>query len=159
MDDIANALLGAIIGFTGAMLGERLKRVHASRVAAMMILRELAFHQQRLHQAIYLDQIEDAQYQLMFPTAVWSAQAAAFVAGAPTKKVEPVLNWYASLAVLGSCVGRQISENGPMLIGPARDRLDAALSEAYAATALVSAGRSVGGRKFRGLPLFEDVTQ
>jgi len=159
MNDIAKALLGAIIGFIAAMLTEHAKRVHASRVAAMMILRELAFHKQRLQMAIELDQSEGAQYQLMFPTAVWNAQAATCVAGAPTKKVEPLLNWYASLAVLGNSVGRQIGEHGPVLIGPSRDRLHDALSEAYSAAAKLSERWSLGKRKFKGLPLFEEVIQ
>ena len=79
MDDVTKVLLGALAGFVAAQIGEYFKRVQSSRVAAIMLVRELAFHRLRLNMALELDQQPGANYELKFPSPVWEAQAAALV--------------------------------------------------------------------------------
>jgi hypothetical protein len=79
VDDVTKVLLGALAGFVAAQIGEYFKRVQSSRVAAIMLVRELAFHRLRLHMALELDQQPGANYELKFPSPVWEAQAAALV--------------------------------------------------------------------------------
>ena len=86
MDDITKVLVGAFAGFLAAVVGEHLKRVHASRIAAAMLMRELAFHKMRLSLAVSFDQDPKASYLLNFPSAVWDAQAAALLAGASLRQ-------------------------------------------------------------------------
>jgi len=159
MDDIAKVLLGAVVGFVAAIIGEHLKRVHTSRVAAMMIVRELAFHQQRLNVATILDQNPNATYELKLPSPVWTAQASALLAGAPARRVEPILNWYASITVLGFSIGRYPGADGVQLTGPDRSRLSAALNDAYEAAVRLARHWSIRSRTIAPLPLFEDVTR
>jgi hypothetical protein len=158
MDDFTKVLLGAIAGFVAALVGEHVKRVHASRAAAMMILRELAFHKVRLSLAIQFDARLDAEYGLIFPASVWSAQASALIAGAPVRQVEPILNWYASMAVLGFSIGRQLGPNGPELSGPSRNELSNALNDAYAAAEALSQRWKIRKGTKTVLPLFEHIT-
>ena len=139
MDEIAKVLFGAAVGFIAAGLGDAIRRRRASQVAAMMVLRELDFHRQRLDWAQALDASSDAQYALMLPTPVWAAQCEPLLAGTAARQAEALLNWYATLQVLGHQIGRQIGPSGPELIGPDRSRMaDALLAARRAALQLAS---------------------
>jgi len=122
-----------------------------------MIVRELAFHKQRLRMAIALDELPNAMYELKFPSPVWEAQASEFIAGAPLRKVEPILNWYDSMAVLGYSIGRLDSPNGLQVVGPDRSHLSTALNEAYMTAMDMSHHWSIGKRARAVLPLFEEA--
>ena len=127
MDEIAKVLFGAAVGFIAAVLGDAIRRRRASQVAAMMLLRELDFHQQRLEGAQSLDASPEAQYGLVLPAPVWTAQCEPLLAGAKARQAEALLNWYATLQVLGHQIGRQIGPSGAQLIGPDRARMADAL--------------------------------
>jgi hypothetical protein len=158
MDDITKVLIGAFAGFLAAVVGEHLKRVHASRIAAAMLMRELAFHKMRLSLAVSFDQGPKASYLLKFPSAVWDAQAAALLAGASLRKSVPILNWYASMAVLGFSIGKQVDESGStQMTGPDRSSLSAALTDAYGASVALSQRWSFRRRMTIALPLFDNV--
>ena len=134
MEPIGLVLLGAALSFAATLLIERWKLIHASRTAAMMVLRELEFHNQRLALAAMLDQNEQATYELRFPSTVWSAHGSALLAGAPPQEAQAILNWYASMAVLGYILSRQVGPDGPHITGPERVRLQKALTDARGAT-------------------------
>jgi hypothetical protein len=159
MDEVGKVLLGALVGFIATLIGERWKRIHASKTAAMMVIRELEFHRLRLSMAAALDQHEQAAYELKFPSPIWSAHGATLVAGAPPKKAEAILNWYASMEVLGYTLGKQIGPEGPELSGPDRHRLDIVLSEAQSAAHRLAVRWSLQRRRPTSLSLFDTVTQ
>jgi hypothetical protein len=142
MDDIAKVLFGAAAGFVAALVGEHIKRIRASQVAAMMLIRELDFHRQRLDLAIQYDQEPAVAYGLKFDAPIWTAQSGNLLAGANAKQSEALLNWYATLAILGYSIGKQLGPDGPCLIGPDRLLLSEALGNARVA-ALKLASRSV----------------
>lgn len=142
MIDIDRVLFGAAVGFVAALIGEAIKRRRASQVAAMMVLRELDFHEQRLNTAIVLDVNPQAEYMLQFPAPVWSAQSGVLLAGASPRASESLLNWYATLTVLGNQIGKQVGPDGAVLVGPDRSRMATALSEARDA-AMKIASRSL----------------
>jgi hypothetical protein len=157
MDEIAKVLFGAVIGFLAAMITDHLKLVHASRTAAMMIVRELEFHKLRLNMAVTYDLHAQAEYGLKFPSTVWLANSTALLAGAPSRETEPLLNWYASLAVLGYELHKRIGSNGPELTGPDRARLQVALTEAYSAAQRISVRWTFNKNRHRSPSLFEEV--
>lgn len=143
MDEIAKVLFGAAIGFVAALVGEHLKRIRASQVAAMMLIRELDFHRQRLDFAIQCDHDPTVEeYGLKLDAPIWTAQSGNLLAGANAKQSEALLNWYATLVILGYSIGKQSGPHGPSTIGPDRLLLSEALSKARVA-ALELASRSV----------------
>lgn len=160
MDEISKVLLGVVAGFVFALISERFKQIHASKTAAMMVVRELEFHKQRLGMAFVLDEDEGApQYELMFPSPVWTANAATLVAGAPPQEAEAILNWYASMAVLGYKLGKSIGPEGPVLIGPNRERLQQVLTEAHLAAQRLAARWSLRKGRPSSPSLFDELTQ
>lgn len=56
MNELAKVLFSAVVGFLAAVIIDRLRLIHASRTAAMMIARELEFHKLRLNMAVSYDQ-------------------------------------------------------------------------------------------------------
>jgi hypothetical protein len=71
-----------------------------------------------------------SEYQLQIPSPVWGAQGFALVAVASAREAEAVLNWYASMAVLGYALSKRVGPEGSSLTGPDRTRLHAAHSAA-----------------------------
>lgn len=159
MDEIAKVLLGASVGFIAASLGERIKRVQASRAVALMLLRELEYHRCRLSLAASYDQIEETQYELQFPSPIWTANASTFVAGAPLREGEALLNWYASTSILGNRLARRIGPDGPELIGPDRSRLAAALADAHEAAQRVAVRGNLWRKQMLSPSLFEEAAR
>jgi hypothetical protein len=158
MGEIGKVLFGAVVGFVAALIAERWKRIHTTRTAAMMIIRELEFHRHRLNMAVMLDQHEQAEYLLQFPSPVWTAQGSALVAGASARKAEAVLSWYASMAVLGYALSRRVGLEGPSITGPDRARLHAALSDAHSAAQRLAMNWSLRkGRRFSP-SLFDEIS-
>ena len=158
MEEIGKVLFGALVGFVAALVGERWKQVQASKSASMMILRELEFHKQRLNMALLYDQHEQIEYELKFPSPVWAAHGAALVAGAPPQEAEAVLNWYASMTVLGYTLGKRIGPNGSEFIGPDRQRLQAALTSAHLAAQRLATRWSQRRGRQASPSLFDEVT-
>lgn len=66
MTELAFILLGAALSFVATFLIERWKLTHASQTAALMIIRELEFHNSRLTFAIMIDQYPNAEYEHSF---------------------------------------------------------------------------------------------
>lgn len=159
MEEIGKVLFGAVVGFVAALISERWKQIHASKIASMMIVRELEFHKMRLSMAVMYDQDEQAQYELSFPSTVWSTHATTLVAGAPPQEAEAILNWYASMAVLGYTLGKRIGPEGEVLSGPNRKRLQEVLSEAHLAAERLAARWSFRKGRLRSSSLFDEVTQ
>jgi hypothetical protein len=157
MEEIAKVLFGAIVGFFAAVITERLKLIHASRTAALMIARELEFHNLRLNMAMSYDQHPQAEYILNFPSTVWLANSTALLAGAPAQETEPLLNWYASLAVLGYELQKRIGPTGAELTGPDRARLQVALTEAHSAAKRISVRWKFNQNLHSSSSLFEEV--
>ena len=158
MDEIAKVLFGAVVGFFAAVITDRLKLVHASRTAAMMIARELEFHKLRLNMAVSYDQHPQAKYGLTFPSTVWLANSASLLAGATTREAEALLNWYASLAILGYELHKRIGPNGPELSGPDRARLQVALTEAHFAAQRIAVRWTFNKNRHSSPSLFDEVT-
>jgi hypothetical protein len=156
MGEIGKILLGAAIAFIATLVIERWKQVHASRAAAIMVLRELEFHRQRLQMATSLDQ-SPYEYDLKFPMPVWNSQGTALVAGAPVKQADAILQWYALMTVLGNSISKTTTPQGTQLGGPDRTRLKAVLDEAYFAAQKLSERGSFGKRRSPNLSLFEDI--
>jgi hypothetical protein len=157
MEEIAKVLFGAAIGFIAALTADRWKQIQSSKTAAMMIVRELEFHRQRLNMVLALDQNNQAEYELKFPSPVWSAQGATLVGGAPPQEAEAILNWYASMSVLGYTLSKRIFPEGPELSGPNRGRLQAALSEAHLAAQRLAVRWSLRKSRQISSSLFDDV--
>jgi hypothetical protein len=157
VNQIGLVLFGALVGFVATLIGDRWKLVHASRTAAMMVVRELEFHKLRLRMAVALDQLPEAQYQLMFPSPIWSAHGSTLLAGAPPQEAEAVLNWYASMAVLGYALDKRIGPEGPQLSGPDRSRLQAALTEAHLAAQRLTVRWSLRKGSQVSASLFDEV--
>ena len=125
----------------------------------MMIVRELEFHKERLSMASMLDQHENAEYELRFPSPVWSAHAAALVAGAPPQDAEAILNWYASMAVLGNTLGKRIGPEGAALSGPSRKRLQEVLTEAHLSAQRLAVRWSLRKARQVSPSRFDETTQ
>jgi hypothetical protein len=159
MDEIGKVLFGGVVAFIAALIGERWKQIHASRTAAMMVVRELEFHKQRLSMVSIYDQQEQTTYDMTFPSPVWSAQGATLVAGAPPQEAEAVLNWYASMAVLGYVLGKRIGPNGPEFSGPNRQLLQAALTAAHLAAQRLAIRWSLRKGRQVSPSLFDEVMQ
>jgi hypothetical protein len=160
MADAGLVLLGAALSYIATLLVERWKLIRASQVAALMIARELEYHRIRLSQAIWADQNPDITYELRFPSSAWSAYSSALLAGAPMRHAQAVLDWYATMTVLGGMLGRQATPEGPLMIGPDRTRLHETLEEAYAAAQGLAARRVLGRSALqRPSPLFEQPTE
>lgn len=114
--------------------------------------------QLRLRVASSYDQHPEAEYTLKFPCVVWLAQNQILLAGAPARDAEALLNWYASLAVLGYELHKSIGPNGPELSGPDRERLRVALSEAHSAAQKIAVRWTLKKNRHRSPSLFEKVT-
>jgi hypothetical protein len=163
MEQVGLAFLGAALALLGALLAERWKRRHASRIAASMLVKELEFHKARLALAESADQHPEAAYDVLFPASVWSAQGSALLAGAAFRDAEPILHWYASMAVLGNVLSRRVGPDGPEISGPDRSRLQAALTAAQEAARrlavrgiLSSASAQLSPSLFEPLPAQND---
>lgn len=159
MDEIAKVLFGAAIGFVVALLGEAIKRRRASQVSAMMIIRELDFHSQRLDFAVAADENPDAAYMLMLPTPVWTAQSVTLLTGAKASECEALLNWYATLTILGNQIGKQLGPNGFNLIGPNRKRMGVALNDARAAAMCIATRSLIWSYRSNQDSLFTSTTE
>jgi hypothetical protein len=131
MTEIAAALVGGAATFVATLLVQRWILVRKSRAAALMLVRELEFHNERLGLAKMLDQHPEAEYELKFPSPVWSAYGSDLLAAASLRNSEAVLNWYSSMAVLGYVLGRRIQPDGPQTTGPNRERLQEVLTAAH----------------------------
>lgn len=159
LEEVSKVLLGAVIAFVATLLSERWKRTKAGKAAAMMIVRELDYHRVRLNMASAYDEVEQAQYQMNFPSSVWSAQGVKLVAGASARQAAAVADWYALMALLGNSLGRQIGPEGPTLIGPDRERLRALLAAAHAAAERLSARWSPRKRRMPSPSLIDDLIE
>ena len=159
MEDIVKVLFGAAIGFVAALIGEAIKRRRASQVAAMMIVRELDFHMQRLELAVSADKNPDAMYTLMLPAPVWTAQSVALLAGAKPRESEALLNWYATLAVLGYQISKQVGPGGVNIVGPDRSRMVEALSDARTAALRVASRWLLWSYRSNQQSLFTSATE
>lgn len=159
MDEIAKVLFGAAIGFIAALLGEAIKRRRASQVAAMMVVRELDFHQQRLDLAVAADKHPDATYTLMLPAPIWTAQSVVLLAGTKASDSEALLNWYATLFVLGNQISKQLGPGGVVLGGPERSRMVDALTEARNAALRVASRSLLWSYRSNQQSLFTSVTE
>jgi hypothetical protein len=131
MTEIGLLLLGAALTLVTIFLIEWWKLIRASHTAAFLVLRKLEFHEIRLALSIKLDEHPDATYELRFPLAAWSADRSALLSGAPFRDAEPILNWYATMTVLGFVLARMPGPHGPQISGPERGRLQDALSCAH----------------------------
>jgi hypothetical protein len=94
-------LLGAALAFVATLFIERWKLIRASQTAAYIVARELELHKIRFAMVIRADAIPNAEYQILFTSQAWAAYGSALLAGAPMRHAEAVLNWYATLNVLG----------------------------------------------------------
>lgn len=160
MEEIGKILLGALVGFIAAIVTENIKKRNASKAIAMMLLRELEFHKQRLSMAIQYDAIDIAEYELTFPSPIWDAKGADFVTGVSVKKAAALLNWYASLIVLGYRIGKQPAEDGQtQLIGPDRNHMLSALKSAYETARQISEENKNSEIAESTLPLFTEIKE
>lgn len=141
MSEVASALLGALVSFVCTLMMERWKQVRAARTAALLMIKELDFHRQRLALVSALDE-SNAEYGMKFPSTVWAEQGAALIDGASLRDAEPIINWYGTLEVLGYELKRLLGPDGMQMIGPDRAHLQTALLSARnAAQRLAGKGR------------------
>jgi hypothetical protein len=128
--EVGLVLLGAVLSLAAALFIERWKLVRSGRAAALLILRELQWHEDRLRLAIMADQVPTSLYELKFSSTVWSGQGPALIAGAKLQEAEAVLNWYGSMTVLGFLLARWQEPGGAKVTGPDRRELYDALNRA-----------------------------
>ena len=123
--------IGAAITLIATLGVERWK---VARAAAVMLMRELEQHRRRVSMALWCDQFPEATYELVIANPEWSKHGSAYVLGARFKESITVVDWYATMNVLGLRLQRSLNSDGqPVIVGPDRERMLMLLDPAIAA--------------------------
>ncbi|MGB1262418.1 MAG: hypothetical protein ACPG52_05860 [Cognaticolwellia sp.] len=155
MEQMGFIFLGAALSFVAALFIERWKVFRKSRAIALLSIEELEFHKLRLNIAISAVGIsEDVTFMQKFPSTIWDAVAPQFLEGANPYLAEPIIHWYATLAILGNQIERYAGPNGIEQTGPDLSKLSNALNLAFE-SALKQANRYSINEPKRSVSLFK----